>query len=132
MNTVATPKAETFYWITITFSQTLGTALGDWMADSGLGYAGAALVFGAALAIVAWMYFKTEISNVALFWAAFILTRPLGATLGDFLGKPLGQGRLELSRAAATVVLLIAMVGLIYILPQRSGRHAAKKQQSEV
>lgn len=132
MNTVATPKAETFYWITITFSQTLGTALGDWMADSGLGYAGAALVFGAALAIVAWMYFKTEISNVALFWAAFILTRPLGATLGDFLDKPLGQGGLELSRAAATVVLLIAMVGLIYILPQRSGRHAAKKQQSEV
>lgn len=89
---MATPKAETFYWITITFSQTLGTALGDWMADSGLGYAGAALVFGAALAIVAWMYFKTEISNVALFWAAFILTRPLGATLGDFLDKPLGQG----------------------------------------
>jgi len=89
---VATPKAETFYWITITFSQTLGTALGDWMADSGLGYAGAALVFGAELAIVAWMYFKTEISNVALFWAAFILTRPLGATLGDFLDKPLGQG----------------------------------------
>jgi uncharacterized membrane-anchored protein len=131
VNTVASPPAEAFYWITITFSQTLGTALGDWVADSGLGYAGAALLFGAALAIVAWLYFKTEISNVALFWAAFILTRPLGATLGDFLDKPLGQGGLELSRPAATVNLLLGMAGLIYILPQRSGRRAAKKQQSE-
>jgi uncharacterized membrane-anchored protein len=110
--------------------QTLGTALGDWMADSGLGYAGAALVFGVALAIVAWMYFKTEISNVALFWAAFVLTRPLGATLGDFLDKPLGQGGLELSRAAATVVLFVAMGALIYILPQRPARHGEGKSQA--
>jgi uncharacterized membrane-anchored protein len=130
VNTVATPRAEAFYWVTITFSQTLGTALGDWMADSGLGYAGAALVFGVALAIVAWMYFKTEVSNVALFWAAFVLTRPLGATLGDFLDKPLGQGGLELSRAAATVVLFVAMGALIYILPQRPARHGEGKSQA--
>lgn len=131
VNRVASPNAETFYWITITFSQTLGTALGDWVADSGLGYAGAALLFGAALAVVAYLYFKSEISHVALFWAAFVLTRPLGATLGDFLDKPLGQGGLELSRAVATGVLLIAMAGLIYILPQRSGRHAVKEQESK-
>ncbi len=127
VNRVATPKAETFYWVTITFSQTLGTALGDWVADAGAGYAGGALLFGAALGIVALLYFKTEISRVALFWAAFILTRPLGATLGDFLDKPLGQGGLELSRSVATFVLLIAIAVLIALLPQRSGTHRSRE-----
>src|SRR5947209_1658842 len=88
VNTVSTPGAEAFYWITITFSQTLGTALGDWVADSGPGYAGGALIFGAALIVVAGLYYKTQVSHVVLFWTAFILTRPLGATIGDFLDKP--------------------------------------------
>ncbi len=123
MNRVATPKAETFYWVTITFSQTLGTALGDWVADSGAGYAGGAIIFGAALALVAFLYFGTRVSRVVLFWAAFILTRPLGATLGDFLDKPLDKGGLDLSRPIATVVLLVAIVVLIAVLPQRPGSH---------
>jgi uncharacterized membrane-anchored protein len=125
VNRVTTPAAETFYWVTITFSQTLGTALGDWVADSGAGYAGGALIFGAALAIVALLYFRSRASHVVLFWAAFILTRPLGATLGDFLDKPLAQGGLELSRAVATIVLLITMAALIALLPQRAGGHPA-------
>src|SRR5665213_538438 len=104
--TVFTPKAEMFYWAAITFSQTLGTALGDWMADStGLGYGGGALVFGTALAIVATAFFRTNISRVTLFWAAFILTRPLGATVGDFLDKPVQDGGLALSRPLASAVL---------------------------
>jgi uncharacterized membrane-anchored protein len=123
VNRVATPKAETFYWVTITFSQTLGTALGDWVADSGAGYAGGAIIFGAALALVAFLYFGTRVSRVVLFWAAFILTRPLGATLGDFLDKPLDKGGLDLSRPIATVVLLVAIVVLIAVLPQRPGSH---------
>jgi uncharacterized membrane-anchored protein len=123
VNTVSTPKAETFYWVTITFSQTLGTALGDWVADSGPGYGGGALLFGAALALLALLYFATRISHVALFWAAFILTRPLGATVGDFLDKPLGQGGLELSRVVASAALAVAIVALILILPQRPGGH---------
>ena len=131
VNRVATPKAETFYWVTITFSQTLGTALGDWVADAGAGYAGGALLFGAALGIVALLYFGTKISHVALFWAAFILTRPLGATVGDFLDKPLGQGGLELSRPVATITLLLAIVLLIALLPQRSGGHVAREQERE-
>jgi uncharacterized membrane-anchored protein len=131
VNRVATPKAETFYWVTITFSQTLGTALGDWVADAGAGYAGGALLFGAALAIIAILYFATKISHVALFWAAFILTRPLGATVGDFLDKPLGQGGLELSRPVATISLLLAIALLIAVLPQRSGGHVAREQERE-
>src|SRR2546430_1869657 len=102
VNTVVSPPQETFYWITITFSQTLGTALGDWIADAGLGYSGGALVFGAALAVLAILYLATNISHVGLFWSAFILTRPLGATLGDFLDKPLNQVGLALSRPLAT------------------------------
>src|SRR3954471_9153352 len=105
VNSIVTAKAETFYWITITFSQTLGTALGDWAADGGLGYGGGALVFGAALAVLAALYFTTRLSHVLLFWAAFILTRPLGATVGDFLDKPLANGGLELSRPIASPVL---------------------------
>lgn len=117
-------KAEVFYWATILFSQTLGTALGDWMADAqgglGLGYEGAALVFGAGLALVAVAYFWSRISHTALFWAAFILTRPLGATVGDLLDKPHASGGLALSRYAASAVLLAFIVVCIVVLPQRA------------
>lgn len=124
VQTVATPKAELFYWTTITFSQTLGTALGDWMADStGLGYEGGALVFGAGLVLLAALYYWTAVSRVFLFWAAFILTRPLGATVGDFLDKPTNQGGLAFSRPLASAAILAAIVVLILVLPQRPGRH---------
>jgi uncharacterized membrane-anchored protein len=123
VNRITGPREETFYWVTITFSQTLGTALGDWIADAGLGYSGGALVFGAALAVLAVLYFTTRISRVMLFWAAFILTRPLGATVGDFLDKPVAKGGLEWSRPLATAVLAVAIIALILILPQRPGRH---------
>jgi len=121
---VTTPKAEIFYWAAITFSQTLGTALGDWMADTGgLGYEGGALVFGAALAVVAGLYFWTGVSRVALFWAAFILTRPLGATVGDFLDKPIANGGLAISRPLASAVIAVFIVICLVALPQRAGRH---------
>lgn len=123
VTTVNTPRVETFYWVTITISQTLGTALGDWIADTGLGYIGAALVFAAALALVAGGYFFTNLNRALLFWAAFILTRPLGATVGDFLDKPLDHGGLAFSRPIATLVIGVAMLGLILILPQRAGAH---------
>src|SRR5579862_604634 len=124
VQTVATPKVEIFYWVTITFSQTLGTALGDWMADtSGLGYAGGALVFAAGLAVLAAAYFWTNVSRVLLFWAAFILTRPLGATVGDFLDKPHSDGGLALSRPAASGVIAVLILAFILILPQRPGVH---------
>ena len=124
VQTVTTPKVEIFYWLTITFSQTLGTALGDWIADStGLGYDGGALVFGAGLVLLATLYYWTTISRVFLFWAAFILTRPLGATVGDFLDKPTNAGGLSLSRPLATGVILAIIVVLILMLPQRPGRH---------
>jgi uncharacterized membrane-anchored protein len=130
VDTVSTPRVEAFYWATITFSQTLGTALGDWMADdTGLGYVGAALVFGAALAIVAAAYFWTSISRVTLFWTAFILTRPLGATVGDYLDKPIDAGGLALSRPAASLVLGVAMLALIFLLPQRPGQHPGTTKQ---
>jgi uncharacterized membrane-anchored protein len=114
---------EAFYWAAITFSQTLGTALGDWVADAGLGYGGGALLFGAGLAVVAAAYFWTDVSRVLLFWAAFILTRPLGATVGDFLDKPLDHGGLALSRPLASLVLAVLIIGCILILPQRAGSH---------
>jgi uncharacterized membrane-anchored protein len=123
VNTVSTPKVEAFYWAAITFSQTLGTALGDWVADAGPGYAGGALVFSAGLAVIAFAYYKTSISRVTLFWAAFILTRPLGATVGDFLDKPLDHGGLALSRPLATAVIAVFMIACIFIIPQRAGRH---------
>src|SRR3954469_17472978 len=123
VNTITSPREETFYWITITFSQTLGTALGDWIADAGLGYSGGALVFGAGLIVLAVLYFTTKVSRVFLFWVAFILTRPLGATVGDFLDKPLGKGGLEWSRPIASAVLAVLIVVLILIIPQRPGRH---------
>jgi uncharacterized membrane-anchored protein len=121
---VADPRSESFYWLTITFSQTLGTALGDWVADSSLGYSGAAMIFGAALAITAILYAWGRVSHVLLFWAAFILTRPLGATVGDFLDKPVVKGGLGLSRPIATAVLLGAIVLLIALLPQRPAERA--------
>src|ERR1700692_981781 len=117
VKTVATPKVEILYWLTITFSQTLGTALGDWMADdTGLGFGGAALVFGVALAILAAFYYWTSISRVFLFWGAFILTRPLGATVGDFLDKPHNLGGLALSRTYASAILVAAIIALIVLL----------------
>jgi uncharacterized membrane-anchored protein len=122
------PREETFYWVTITFSQTLGTALGDWAADGGLGYSGGAMVFGAGLAVLAILYFATRANRVALFWAAFILTRPLGATVGDFLDKPVADGGLEWSRALASTVLAVVIVALVLILPQRPGRHPGEAE----
>ncbi|WP_417613535.1 hypothetical protein [Parasphingorhabdus sp.] len=115
------PRAEIYYWLTITFSQTLGTALGDWVADGSLGYLGAAIIFSVALALVALAYYRTKISRAYLFWMAFILTRPLGAVVGDFLDKPLAQGGLELSRTGASLVLGVAIIALVWILPQRAG-----------
>jgi uncharacterized membrane-anchored protein len=124
VNTVSAPKVEAFYWAAITFSQTLGTALGDWMADSrGLGYEGGAIVFAAALIIVGVAYFWTSVSPVLLFWTAFILTRPLGATVGDFLDKPIHDGGLDLSRPIASAVIGVFIIGCLLVLPQRAGRH---------
>ena len=124
VETINKPKVEIFYWITITFSQTLGTALGDWMADtSGLGYLGAASVFLAALAVVAAAYYATSLSRAALFWAAFILTRPLGATVGDFFDKPLADGGLNMSRPVATAIIAAVMIVCILLIPQRAGSH---------
>ncbi len=120
IQSVHEPRAELYYWLTITFSQTLGTALGDWIADGPLGYLGSAIIFGALLALLAIAYYRTAISHVALFWAAFILTRPLGAVVGDFLDKPVDHGGLALSRAGASAVLAIAIVTLILTLPQRA------------
>jgi uncharacterized membrane-anchored protein len=126
VESVRTARAETFYWVTITFSQTLGTALGDWVADSGPGYGGAALLFGAALLVVAGLYFWTKADRVLLFWAAFILTRPLGAAVGDFLDKPLADGGLAFSRPLASAVLTGVILLLILILPQRAGKHGGE------
>jgi len=123
VNTVSEPKAEFFYWITIMFSQTLGTALGDWTADTaGLGYTGGAVVFGSLLLIVLAAYLWTNISKTALFWAAFILTRPLGAVVGDFLDKPISKGGLALSRYSASAALLLVIVGCIFLFPQRAAK----------
>lgn len=118
---VSSSKVEIFYWVTIMFSQTLGTALGDWTADTaGLGYLGGAVVFGTLLAIVAAGYFWTKISRTLLFWAAFILTRPLGAVVGDYLDKPHSAGGLELSRYTASAVLFVFIVSSIVVFPQKA------------
>src|SRR6478736_5926210 len=120
IETVSTPKVEIFYWMTIMFSQTLGTALGDWVADdAGFGYSGAALLFGGILVVTALMYFLTNVSRTALFWIAFVVTRPLGAVVGDFLDKPVESGGLELSRLVATLVLMGLIVAFILIFPQK-------------
>ena len=124
VNTVTTPKAEAFYWAAITFSQTLGTALGDWIADTGgLGYEGGAVVFAAGLVVVVLLYYFTDLSRVLLFWAAFILTRPLGATVGDFLDKPVSDGGLALSRPLASAAIAAFIIICVLVLPQRAGRH---------
>ena len=135
VNTVVSPRQEIFYWITITFSQTLGTALGDWAADArseggwGLGYEGGALAFGAGLAVLAILYFTSrKVSHVALFWAAFILTRPLGATVGDFLDKPVDKGGFDFSRPLASAVMAVVIVILILTVPQRPGRHPGQAE----
>lgn len=125
VDTVNSPKAEMFYWVTIMFSQTLGTAVGDWTADTaGLGYTGGALIFSSLLALVVGMYFWTKISRTTLFWAAFILTRPLGAVVGDFLDKPLDKGGLALSRYTASASLLVFIIACILIFPQRPAKSA--------
>ena len=130
VNTVTTPRAECFYWAAITFSQTLGTALGDWAADTGgLGYLGGAGLFAAGLLVLMTLYFWTDVSRVGLFWAAFILTRPLGATMGDFLDKPLADGGLALSRPLASLVIAVFIVLCLVILPQRAGTHSSPNPQ---
>lgn len=124
-DTVSSPRAEAYYWVTIMFSQTLGTALGDWTADdAGLGYGGGALLFGGLLALIAGGYFWTRLSKTALFWAAFILTRPLGAVVGDFLDKPMTQGGLELSRYSASLALIAAIACCIALFSQRPAARA--------
>ena len=129
VETVNTPKVEAFYWAAITLSQTLGTALGDWLADTGgLGYEGGALVFGAGLVVLAAAYYWTKLSRVTLFWAAFILTRPLGATVGDLLDKPVSHGGLHLSRPLASAVIAAFIVGCVLLLPQRAGTHPGQSE----
>lgn len=120
VSSVHEPRAELYYWVTITFSQTLGTALGDWIADGPPGYLGSALLFGSLLGVIALAYYRTRLSHVALFWAAFILTRPLGAVVGDFLDKPVARGGLQLSRAGASAALGAAVIALILLVRQRA------------
>lgn len=125
VSSIASPRDEMFYWLTITFSQTLGTALGDWAADTrGLGYGGGIALFGGLLTLVALLYWRTRISRTLVFWMAFILTRPLGAVIGDFLDKPLDHGGLALSRYGGSLVLLLAIVLCIALLPQRPAQRA--------
>jgi uncharacterized membrane-anchored protein len=138
VQTVNTPRVEWFYWITITFSQTLGTALGDWVAappgdvppGMGFGYEVGALIFGGGLAIVAILYFWTRISHVLLFWAAFILTRPLGATIGDFFDKPIAKGGLSVSRPLASAIIAAIILACIFIFPQPAGEHPGEAHGS--
>src|SRR6202048_3028932 len=130
VDTVASPKIEMFYWTAILFSQTLGTALGDWMADSnGLGYERGALVFAAGLIVIAAAYWYTNVSRTLLFWSAFILTRPLGATVGGLLGKPVANGRLAFGPVYASAILAALLVACIVLLPQRAGKHPEAAQE---
>lgn len=122
-NTVSSPKSEMFYWVTIMFSQTLGTALGDWTADTaGIGYVGGTLVFSVLLAFVAAMYYRTNISRTILFWTAFILTRPLGAVVGDFLDKPINQGGLSFSRYSASAIILVLIAFCLFIFSHKPAK----------
>jgi uncharacterized membrane-anchored protein len=130
VNTVASPRVEMFYWVAILCSQTLGTALGDWMAGTnGLGYEGGALVFAGGLAVIAGGYFYTRISHALLFWSAFILTRPLGATLGDLLDKPLANGGFAISRFYASAILAVIILTCVFVIPQRAGTHPGAQGQ---
>lgn len=125
VETINAPKAEVFYWVTIMFSQTLGTALGDWTADTaGLGYRGGALVFSGLLALLAVAHYRTRVSSTLLFWAAFVLTRPLGAVLGDLLDKPLAAGGLALNRFSASAALIAFIIGCVFLFPQRAAGRA--------
>jgi uncharacterized membrane-anchored protein len=130
VNNIVSPKAETFYWLTILFSNTLGTALGDFLADSGFGYEGAALVFAGLLALIAAAYFHTRISHTLLFWMAFILTRPLGATVGDMLTKPHANGGLDLSRITSSAVIAIFIIGCIALTSQAAGNHPGTRENN--
>ena len=133
VNRIATPRAEMFYWVTILFSNTLGTALGDFLADDGgLGYEGGSLVFGAVILLIALAYYRTAISRTLLFWAAFVMTRPLGATLGDTLTKPLASGGLNLSRITSSLVIAAFIVACIWLLPQRAGTHPGEPVEQPV
>jgi len=130
VDTITSPRVEMFYWVTILFSQTLGTALGDWIADTnGFGYERGALIFGAGLALIAAAYFLSDISRTFLFWAAFILTRPLGATLGDLLDKPIANGGYAFSRYTASAILAVLIVACILLLPQRAGGHPGAAEE---
>jgi len=121
VDSVCSPKAETFYWVTIMLSQTLGTALGDWTADTaGLGYLGAGAIFGGLLLLIALAGFLTRCSRAVLFWLAFILTRPLGAVVGDYLDKPINEGGLALSRYSASACLLVFIGVCIFAIPQKA------------
>ena len=132
VNSVSTPRVEAFYWGAITFSQTLGTALGDWISDTGdMGYRGGALIFAVGLAVIAALYLWTRVSRVTLFWIAFILTRPLGATVGDLLDKPLNHGGLALSRPLASAVIAAFIVVCLLLIPQRAGQHPGDRQATE-
>ena len=125
INTVSDPKTEMFYWVTIMFSQTLGTALGDWTSDSmGLGYGASTILFGALLGAVFVLFLQTRVSRTLLFWAAFVLTRPLGAVVGDLLDKPITSGGYALSRFGASAVLIGLIAGCILIFPQRAAKKA--------
>jgi uncharacterized membrane-anchored protein len=124
VDTVRKPRVEMFYWTAIMFSQTLGTALGDWMADTnGTGFEGGAIVFSVGLGIIVLLHYFTKVSPVLLFWAAFILTRPLGATLGDLLDKPVDHGGLAVSRFTASTLLAVCMIVLVFLIPQKAGQH---------
>jgi uncharacterized membrane-anchored protein len=130
VNNIVSPQAEMFYWLTILFSNTLGTALGDFLADSGLGYEGAAVVFAGILALIAAAYFYTKLSHTLLFWMAFILTRPLGATVGDILTKPLANGGLDLSRISSSAVIAVFIIGCIALTSQAAGGHPGTREKS--
>jgi uncharacterized membrane-anchored protein len=130
VNNIASPQVETFYWLTILFSNTLGTALDDFLADSGLGYEGAAIVFAGLLALIAAGYFYTRISHTLLFWMAFILTRPLGATVGDMLTKPHANGGLDLSRISSSAVIAVFIIGCIALTSQAAGGHPGTRENN--
>ncbi|WP_050421062.1 COG4705 family protein [Bradyrhizobium tropiciagri] len=131
INTVTSPKVEAFYWTTIMFSQTLGTALGDWMADStGLGYNGSALLIGAALVVIAALYYLTDVSHTFLFWAAFILTRPLGATLANSLDKPAANGGLGINDVTLSAAFAVLIIVSLFVVPQQAGSHAPARRSS--
>ena len=131
VNHIVSRKVEIFYWVTILFSNTLGTALGDFLADAGLGYEGAAIVFAGALVLVAAAYFYTNVSHALLFWLAFILTRPLGATVGDLLTKPIASGGLNLSRISSSLIIAIFIIGCILLMPQRAGGHPGRRGETQ-